>query len=170
MTTNPKKIAGIIGQFVDMETIATFRNLLNKRGILGYNIQEQNGQSTNLDFRDYFMPLLGKLEKEVDLVVLVGANLRLEASLLNVELRKLVLRSAKAIYVGNFTNLTYKKNHNGNGIESLVKIALGKSSIIKDIIYAKHPTLVFGFENTKREDGDNYMLAFNFICGLRGRL
>lgn len=39
---NPKKLVGIIGQFVDLETISIFKNFLNKLGVAGLCLQDQS--------------------------------------------------------------------------------------------------------------------------------
>lgn len=127
---------------------------MNRLGIT-YGMQEQDMQ-INLDFRNYYMPRLNRLdaERDIDLALLIGINPRLEASLFNVSLRKIVLRSAlQVITLGHFMNLTYGVRHPGNGPTALMKIALGKASIIKNIVLAERPIAVFGFENMKREDG-----------------
>jgi len=135
-----------------METIIIFKNFLNKCGILGYNIQEQNTQ-INQDFRNFYLPILSKIEKDIDLIIIFGTNPRLEATLVNIELRRAAIHSTKIIFFGALINLTYKKNHFGISEKSLIKMTLGKSTISKNIIYAKYPMVLFGFETLKREAG-----------------
>lgn len=168
---DPKKLVGIIGQFVDFETISIFKNFLNKLGISGFYVQEQGGLRLNIDQRAFCMPRLSQLEKEVDLVLLVGANPRLEASSFNVNLRRLVLRSTTVISIGNFTNLTYKKSHFGNGMKFLARVGRGAApaSLIRNIILAERPVAVFGFENVRREDGNTLMSLLNPVFLLRKR-
>lgn len=168
---DPRKMAGIIGQFVDLETISIFKNFLNKLGISGLCIQEQSGPSLSTDLRAHCMPRLGQLEKDVDLVMLVGANPRLEASSFNVNLRRLVLRSTTVVSIGPFTNLTYKKSHFGNGMKLLFKLVSGKgpAGFVRNWVTAGRVAVALGFENVRREDGDTLMSLLNPVFSLRKR-
>lgn len=101
------RTSGVIGPFIDQETILSFKNLLGALGSPNLFIQNGEGlfyqhpQSTGLiDFRSNYLigreagidNALGASSAgmgSLDYILLVGTNPRLEASLLNVGLRKL---------------------------------------------------------------------------------
>lgn len=171
--TDPGRIAGVVGEFVDLESISIFKNFLNRLGS-GISSRFSDGLHLNQDFRSYCMPRLSQLEKEVDFVLLVGSNPRFEASSFNVSLRRLVLRSTGAVVssVGGFTDLTYRKNHFGNGMKTLSQLASGKgpAGLVRSIVFANRPVAVLGLGNVRREDGDSLMPILNTILRLRRRL
>lgn len=122
------------------------------------------------------MPRLSSLEDQVDLVLLIGSCPRLEASSFNVNLRRLVLRSAdstKVISIGNFSNLTYKVSHYGIGTKTATKLGTGKfqADVVRTIVLSERPVAVFGFENVMchREDGTTALRLLNPIFQLRKR-
>jgi NADH dehydrogenase (ubiquinone) Fe-S protein 1 len=122
------------------------------------------------------MPRLSRLEDQVDLVLLIGSNPRFEAFSFNVNLRRLVLRSAdstKVISIGNFSSLGYETSHFGNGIKTALKMATGKflAGVIRTLVLSDRPVAVFGFENllSSREDGTTALRLFNPIFLLRKR-
>lgn len=136
----------MIGQFVDLETISTFKNFLNRLGVSGPGIWEQSTR-TNLDCRAQRGRLnQTSIASEHDLVMLVGVNPRLEASSLNINLRTLAVRSMKVIAFGYFANLTYGKSHPGNGMELLMRVASGKgpACVVRNTIHAKNATFMLG--------------------------
>ncbi len=102
---NPNGVVGVIGQFIDEETILTFKRLLNQLGIESSNISIQNSESKwnkniNIDFRANHL-LNKKLNTQratlrlfetprqeaigdagaCDYVLLIGSTPRYEASL-----------------------------------------------------------------------------------------
>jgi NADH dehydrogenase (ubiquinone) Fe-S protein 1 len=171
--TDPGRIAGVVGESVDPESIPIPKNSLNRLGT-GISSWFSDGLHLNQDFRSYRMPRLSQPEKgdedddaAVDFVLSVGSNPRSEASSFNVSSRRLVLRSTGAVVspVGGFTDLTYRKNHFGNGMKTLSQLASGKGPAgpVRSIVFANRPVVVPGLGNVRREDGDPLMPIPNTI-------
>ena len=100
LETNSEKIGGIIGHFVDQETIISFKKILaqlgiNKRYIEYINNFTPNQTNNQFDFRSNFLASL-KLdnleENNYDTILLIGSNPRYETSMLNVRLRQAILK------------------------------------------------------------------------------
>jgi NADH dehydrogenase/NADH:ubiquinone oxidoreductase subunit G len=88
-----------------------------------------------------------------DLCLTIGTNIRFEASLLNVRLRKRIQRGnfVKAS-IGLCENLTYKNASIGNSLKTLIDIAEGKHSFCQKLIKAEKPVLILGSSLKKRLD------------------
>ena len=145
-TIVPDKIAGITGDLTDMETLYTVKEFF-----------EKTIKSTNLDSRSdhvfvdnsnrsnyIFNPTINGIE-ESDLIVIIGANPRYEATILNSRIRKSYLNNNLQVFsFGNVGDLTYPYkilSDNTSEIETLTK---GESEVSKKIISAKKPIIILG--------------------------
>jgi NADH-quinone oxidoreductase chain G len=90
---------------------------------------------------------------ESDLCLTVGTNVRFEAALLNVRLRKRIRRGnfVKAS-IGLTENLNYQNESLGNSVETLLSIVEGKHSFCKKLSKAKKPIIILGSSIKKRLD------------------
>lgn len=181
---NANGIRGVIGQFIDEETILTFKRLLNQLGAESSAISIQNPESkwnknVDVDFRSSYLlggdhGDLGKLNElgggargapeesgACDFVLLIGSTPRYEATLLNVRIRQLVRKKNITIAsIGFPTDLTYPINQLGNGMKTLYQLAQGKHGALWRALQAKNPNIILGFNAFQREDGD----SLKFIC------
>jgi NADH dehydrogenase/NADH:ubiquinone oxidoreductase subunit G len=90
---------------------------------------------------------------ESDLVVTLGANVRMEASLLNIRLKNRFNEGnfVKAS-IGVGENDTYKTVSLGHSLSVLCQIAEGRHPFCKQFLKAKKPLLIIGTAVTKRVD------------------
>jgi len=180
---NANGIRGVIGQFIDEETILTFKRLLNQLGAESSAISIQDPESkwnknVDVDFRTSYLlgskltelggPLLASRSapeesglRACDYVLLIGSTPRYDATLLNVRIRQLVIKKNITIAsIGFPTDLTYPVNQLGNGMKTLYQLAQGKHNALYRILQAKNPNIILGFNAFQREDGD----SLKFIC------
>jgi len=88
-----------------------------------------------------------------DLCLTIGTNVRFEASLLNVRIKKRTRQSVfRKASIGLAENLTYQNDDIGNSINTLIKIAEGRHSFCKSLISSKTPCLILGAGIKKRFD------------------
>ncbi len=164
---NPQNISGVIGQFIDQETILIFKRLMNQIGVESFNLFLQNPESKwnrniNIDFRSNYL-LNKKLNaiNESDYILLIGSTPRYEAALLNIRLRQIVIKKNLMITsIGFPTDLTYAINQLGNGMKILYQIVQGKHNALYKMFQAKNPIIMIGFNLIQREDGE----AIKFMC------
>jgi len=111
--------------------------------------------SDNIDFRskNYFIDpshkanylfntSISRLE-EADLVVLVGTNPRLEATILNARIRKAYLaRKAKVYSIGDVGNLTYPHENVGSSLSAIGDILAKNGKIYNSLKSAKKPVFI----------------------------
>ena len=81
--------------------------------------------------------------EEADAILLVGANPRIEASLVNVRIRKRWRQAPLPIgVIGEAVNLTYAYEYLGAGPETLADLLEGRHSFAQALKAAKRPLLI----------------------------
>jgi NADH dehydrogenase/NADH:ubiquinone oxidoreductase subunit G len=134
---------------LDFETVSFLKRVSQNLGIDLISEQYLNVENkliSNSQFNTNFTDILNS-----DLCLTVGTNIRFEASLLNVRIKK---RAQK----GNFTrasiglteNCNHKNNSIGNSFSTLIKIAEGKHFFCKNLIKSKKPMIIIGTSVKKR--------------------
>jgi NADH-quinone oxidoreductase subunit G len=140
------KVFGAVGDLVDVETMYMFKKFF--KDVLS---------SDNIDFRskNYFIDpshkanylfntSIARLE-EADLVVLVGTNPRLEATILNTRIRKAYLaRKTKVYSIGDVGDLTYPHENVGSSFSAIGDILAKNGKIYNSLNSAKKPVFIIG--------------------------
>ncbi|WP_375272370.1 NADH-quinone oxidoreductase subunit NuoG [Sphingomonas sp.] len=112
-------VAAVAGDLVDCETMFAAKALLRELGDA-----KLEGRQTGMDYDTSslaavnFNTTIAGVE-EADAVLLVGTNLRWEASLVNTRVRKAIKRGAKVFAIGPETDLTYKAEWLGDDLSIL---------------------------------------------------
>jgi NADH-quinone oxidoreductase subunit G len=103
--------------------------------------------------------------EQADACLIVGANPRREATLIEARLRKRYLAgSLKVGVVGPKAALTYPYEHLGTGPETLNQIAGGQHAFLATLRDAKHPMLIVGMGALARPDGAAVLAAARQIA------
>ncbi len=144
--TSKDKICGFVGDLTNMETSYIFKEFF-----------ERTLNSNNYDFRvdDRFLDINQRENylfnstingiEESDLIFLIGANPRYEATILNARIRKTYVNSnTKIISLNNVGDLTYPYDNLDGSTEVLKNIFEGKHKISNQIINAKKPLIIVG--------------------------
>ncbi|SFV33639.1 NADH-quinone oxidoreductase subunit NuoG [Hyphomicrobium facile] len=150
-----EKIGAIAGDLAGAEEMFALKDLLTRLG------------ATSLDCRqagDKLDPKLGRASylfnsgiegiEEADAILIVGANPRLEAAVLNSRIRKR-WRSAptKIALVGTKVDLAYPYEYLGAGPDTLAEIANGKHPFAEVLKAASKPMVIVGQGAFARADG-----------------
>ncbi|XP_059472269.1 NADH-ubiquinone oxidoreductase 75 kDa subunit, mitochondrial [Neocloeon triangulifer] len=150
------QIAAIAGGLVDAESLISLKDLLNRLGSESLNTEETfplDGSGTDLRSNYLLNDKIAGIE-DADLVLLIGTNPRYEAPLLNSRIRKGFLHHELEIgYVGPKIDLNYEYEHLGNTADVLKQLASGQHPFSKRLAAAKHPMVILGSEQLKRDDG-----------------
>ena len=145
-TILPDKIAGITGDLTDMETLYIVKEFFEKT-IKSPNLdcRVDNIFVDNSNRSNYiFNPTINGIEQS-DLVLMIGANPRYEATILNARIRKSYLNNNLQIFsYGNVGDLTYPYKILPNNTSDIIALANGESEISKKIISAKKPIIIIG--------------------------
>ena len=173
--SSTKNIIGVIGDFVDQETVWMFRRCLNIHGADDIRLQDLKNKinyNLDLDLRTNYLFPLDRLT-DVDLILLVGTNPRYEASTLNVKLKRQVSlhRDIKIANIGVPLNLTYPSVHVGNDVNSLLGLARGRDIHIYLLLFkASNPVSILGNSNlVGTNDGKGIQNLFNIIFSYSNR-
>ena len=169
--TNPETIAGHIGDMTSMETINSFKNLLNSIGTNNYEFREKPFYINPKNKINYiFNSSINGIEK-CDLLLLVGANPRHEATMLNARIRKSFVNKKLPIYsIGAPGNLTYDYKIIGEKTEDVKKLIDGENEISRKILNAKYPIVIIGESALELKSGEfilesikDFLFKNNFI-------
>ena len=142
----------VCGNQTDLETSKGLQNFalnLNVPCIVENEISLNSNLLGSSKFSTTFTDILSS-----DLCLLVGTNPRFEASLLNVRLKKRMVRGLFTVgTLGLTEDLTYKNENLGVAAENLVSILEGKHPFCQKLAKANKPIIILGESVLKRKDG-----------------
>jgi len=170
-STDPKRIAGHIGGMCSMETINSFKNFLISLGSTNFEFREKPfyinpDQKINYLFNSSIQGI-----ENSDLLLLIGANPRHEATMLNARIRKSFLSNKLPIFsIGDPGDLTYPYKIVGNTTDDIKKIINDESEISSRIKKSKRPIVIIGESALETKSGKyilegikNFLSRNNFI-------
>ncbi len=144
--TSKEKICGFVGDLTNMETSYIFKEFFDRT--LDTNNYEFRVENKFIDLSKRENYLFNSTINEIedsDLIFLIGANPRYEATILNARIRKsYVNNNTKIISLNDAGELTYPyKNLDGN-TKTIKDIFEGKHEISNQITSAKKPLIIIG--------------------------
>ncbi|WP_112664100.1 NADH-quinone oxidoreductase subunit NuoG [Microvirga flavescens] len=153
--TAPKKIGAVVGDLAAVEEIYALKLLMQSLGVANIDAR-QDGAALSPAFgrASYvFNSTIAGIE-EADAILIVGSNPRVEASLVNVRIRKRWRAAPLPIaLIGEKVDLTYAYEHLGAGPETLAELAAGRHSFVEKLKAAKKPLIIVGQGALSRADG-----------------
>ena len=176
--TKSNNIGGIIGHFIDQETIITLKKCLNQLGINNYYVELNNAfisnkTNNNNDLRSNFLSSFNSEhfeDQNYDTILFIGTNTRYEASMLNVRLRQTIIKKKykeiDIISLGSPINYTFKNKQLGTNLESLWLLTQGKSQYTKKILKSYNPIALLSNYTIERQDGKSIKFMLNNIFNL----
>ena len=150
------EMAALVGDMADCESIKALKDLMNNLG------------SPNMDCRFDGVMLDGKERShylfnsgisgldEADAILIIGANPRYEATMVNARIRKQVLhrKVPVGVILDEQTDLTYEYEYLGKNAQDLEKLSKARSGFIKTLKDAKKPLIILGSGALNRSDAD----------------
>jgi len=157
-----EQIVIVCGNNADLETIQTLKAISEDLSISFITEDYLNIDHSLMNFVKFNTTFADILDS--DLCLTVGTNIRFEASLLNVRLRK-------RIRAGNFINASIGLSENslylndsiGNSLNTLVQIAEGKHIFCKNLAKAKKPIIILGSAIKQRIDSKTVNFLINSL-------
>jgi NADH-quinone oxidoreductase subunit G len=149
-----KRVGAIAGGLAAVEEMFALKELLAKCGSTNLAVQGGDFFNPKAGRASYiFNPTVAGIE-QADAILIIGANPRREAAVLNARIRKR-WRSGqlKVGLVGPKVDLTYDYEHIGAGTDSLSDVAAGKHSFASVFKSAKNPIVLVGSGAAARHDG-----------------
>ncbi|MCF6215547.1 MAG: NADH-quinone oxidoreductase subunit NuoG [Emcibacter sp.] len=146
------KVAGIVGDLCDLESMYAFKGLLNDLGSSALECRQDGAKYGGRHRAGYLFNTSISGIDEADACLLVGTNPRKEAAVLNIRLRYLAKRGAIAS-VGAVENLSYPVEHLGDTVQALENLLAGKGKFTKALKAAKKPMIILGGGAVSHPDG-----------------
>ncbi|HEX2759421.1 MAG TPA: NADH-quinone oxidoreductase subunit NuoG, partial [Rhizomicrobium sp.] len=176
-STTPEKMAAIVGDLAAAEEIKALKDLMSALSVTNLDCRQDgakigaNSSGEKLPRQTYLFnsTILGV--EAADAILLVGANPRWDAPVLNARIRKAWLASGVRIAnIGPAVDLTYPVQQLGADIAALEKIADGSDDFAKVLTDAKRPMIVLGSGVLTRKDGAAILKLAAKIAGDTGMI
>ncbi len=151
---DPSKVAFIVGDLVDAETMVMVRELAAAIGTAHVDCRQDGARIDAACRAGYlFNTTIAGIER-ADACLLVGSNPRWEAPLVNARLRKRWRQGGfRVARIGEPFDLTYPVEELGAGPETLQALAQGEIAFGETLKGAKQPMLILGAGALARPDG-----------------
>jgi NADH-quinone oxidoreductase subunit G len=149
-----RRVGAIAGDLAGVEEMFALKDLLTKWGSANLAVQGGEAFDPKLGRASYlFNPTIAGIER-TDALLIIGANPRKEAAVLNARIRK---RSRTGLLkigvIGPNADLTYDYDYLGAGTDSLSELASGKGTFAETLKAAKNPIVLVGSGAAGRHDG-----------------
>ncbi len=153
--TKPALIGAIAGDLASVEEMYAAKALMQSLGSGNFDCREPgnvldpaNGRASYV-----FGPTIDGIEQS-DALLIVGANPRIEAAVLNARIRKRYRMPGDYPIgvIGPKEELRYPYEHLGDGPASLVELAAGKSKFLEKLRKAEKPLILIGQGALTRTD------------------
>jgi NADH-quinone oxidoreductase subunit G len=152
-TTAPEKMAAIVGDLAAAEEIKALKDLMSALGCTNIDCRQDGAKLGGARQSYLFNTTIAGVEA-ADAILLIGANPRWEAPVLNARIRKTWLASGvKIAGIGVTMDQTYPVQDLGAGTDVLEQIAAGTHAFAQTLRDAKRPMLILGASSVARADG-----------------
>jgi NADH-quinone oxidoreductase subunit G len=148
------EIAAVAGDTVDVESMYALKGLMTALGSPNLDCRQDGAKLDATTRAGYlFNSTIAGIE-DADAILIVGANPRWDAAVLNARIRKRWLAGGlKVGLIGAPVELTYEYEHLGAGPQTLTEVADGKNAFATVLKDAKQPMIILGMGALAREDG-----------------
>jgi len=154
-TTDAKKIGAIVGDLAAVEEMFALKLLMQSLGVTNVDArQDGTALSPAYGRGSYLFNTTIPGIEDADAILIVGANPRFEASLVNVRIRKRWRAGPPPIaLIGENVDLTYPCEYLGAGPDTLAELAAGRHGFMEKLRGAERPLIIVGQGALARPDG-----------------
>ncbi len=159
--TSGSKIGAIAGDLASVEEMFALKSLLASLGSANVDCRQDGAAlDPSLGRASYLFNSTIEGIEHADALLIVGANPRYEAAVLNARIRKRWRRGGFPIgVIGEAGELRYNYEYLGSGAETLSDLASGSHSFIEKLKSAKNPLIIIGQGALARADGAAVLAA-----------
>jgi NADH-quinone oxidoreductase subunit G len=160
LSGDASKIGMIAGDLCSAEEMKAAKDLADALGITSIDCRQDGAKIGTGPRQEYlFNATIAGIE-EADAILVVGADPRTEAAILNARIRKTWLNNdTKVGVIGEPVDLTYEYEHVGTGAKDLAGLKRKRSGFIKTLKDAERPLILVGSAALAREDGAQVLRA-----------
>ena len=142
---NPNQIGGHIGDMVNMENALGFKKFFSILKSSNLEFREKKFYLNSSDKSNYIFNSSIKGIENSDLILLIGANPRYEATMLNARIRKAFVHKRVPIFsIGDPGDLTYEYKIIGKKTDDIRKILNSEVEFSKKLSSSKKPIVILG--------------------------
>jgi NADH-quinone oxidoreductase subunit G len=169
--TSPARMAAIVGDLAAAEEIKALKDLMGALRVTSLDCRQDGSKISGGPRQTYLFNSTIAGVEAADAILLVGANPRWDAPVLNARIRKAWLASGlKVANIGPAVDLTYPAQQLGTDIAVLEQIANGSNDFAKVLTDAKRPMIVLGSGVLTRKDGAAILKLAARIAGDTGMI
>ena len=169
--TTSAKMAAVVGDLAAAEEIKALKDLMTSLGVANLDCRQDGAKITGGPRQSYLFNTTIAGVEAADAILLVGANPRWDAPVLNARIRKAWLASPlKVANIGPAVDLTYPVEQLGADIAALAAIANGSHPFAKVLKDAKRPMIILGSGLLTRADGAAALSLAARIAGDSGMI
>ncbi|MEH6476302.1 MAG: NADH-quinone oxidoreductase subunit NuoG [Sneathiella sp.] len=152
--TEASKIGAITGDLACSESMKALKDLMDALDVSNVDCRQDGAKLDASNRASYLFNTTISGIEDADALLIVGANPRLEATLINARIRKRWKKDNFPIaLIGEELDLTYKHDYLGAGTDTLSEVAAGKHSFAKTLKAAERPMIIIGQGALTRADG-----------------
>ena len=154
------KIAAIAGDLCDAESLKALKDLMDSLGVKNIDCR-QDGSFIGMGERSSYLfnTTIAGIE-EADAVLIIGADTRLEAPLINTRIRKAWNAGTLDVaMIGQAVDLTYPYEHLGETPSDIDALAASTKGFARKLKSAKRPMIIIGQGALSRKDGPQILRA-----------
>ncbi|HKD46324.1 MAG TPA: NADH-quinone oxidoreductase subunit NuoG [Rhizomicrobium sp.] len=169
--TTPARMAAVVGDLAAAEEIKALKDLMTGLGVQNLDCRQDGAKISAGPRQTYLFNSTIAGVEVADAILLVGANPRWEAPVLNARIRKAWLAGPlKVANIGPAVDLTYPVEQLGTDIGVLEAIAGGGHPFAKVLKDAKRPMIILGAGALNRADGAEILRSAARIAGDTGMI
>lgn len=152
------KVGAIAGDLVSVEAMWAAKSLLGQLGSTNMDCRQDSAALPADNRAGWLFNATVQGIEDADAILIIGANPRYDAAVLNARIRKAWLTGADIGVIGEATDLTYDFAHLGTAPTDLS--ALKDSDFYRDVLdKAERPMVIVGGAALTRKDGDAVLAA-----------
>jgi NADH-quinone oxidoreductase subunit G len=153
--TSPNRIGAIAGDLPAVEELYALKLLMQSLGVANIDARQDGTVLSPAYGRGSYLfnSTIAGIE-DADAILIIGSNPRIEASLVNVRIRKRWRVAPPPIaMIGENVDLTYSYDYLGAGPETLADLVAGRHSFLEKLQGAQRPLIIVGQGALARQDG-----------------
>ena len=158
------QIGGHIGDLVNLENALAFKKFFKVLNSQNLEFREKKFYIDSSEKSNYIFNSSIKGIEDSDLILLIGTNPRLEATILNARIRKAFVQKRVPIYsIGNPGDLTYEYTLIGNKTDDIKKILNNEVEFSKKLLSTKKPIIIIGESALELKSGKYIFEEFKHL-------
>ncbi|MDH3241023.1 MAG: NADH-quinone oxidoreductase subunit NuoG [Alphaproteobacteria bacterium] len=158
-------MAAIAGDLADCESMVALKDLMTELGSPHIDCRQDGAKLGGAARAAYLFNTTIAGIDEADACLIVGANPRKEAAIINARLRERWLRGGFPVgVIGEDADLTYRIAHLGAGPETLAAVARGDHEFCNRLEAAERPMVILGSGAVARDDGAAVLAAARSVA------